>query len=80
MTLKRDRVNRFTGLVHLPIDGSRLVKGDVVSVMPVKEELIDCVVRDAMAMREPRNGNAVGDAVFDADSIISFNVCDANEI
>lgn len=68
MVLKRDRVNRFTGLVHLPIDGSSLVRGQRVSVSPVKEELIDCAVRDAMDMREPCDGNAIGDALFDAQT------------
>lgn len=68
MVLKRDRVNRFTGLVHLPIDGSSLVRGQRVSVRLVTEEPIDCAVRDAMAMREPRDGNAIGDAVFDAQT------------
>lgn len=68
MVLKRDRVNRFTGLVHLPIEGSSLVRGQRVSVRPVTEEPIDCAVRDAMAMREPRDGNAIGDALFDAQT------------
>lgn len=68
MALKRDRVNRFTGLVHLPIDGSSLVRGQRVSVRSVTEEPIDCAVRDAMAMREPRDGNAIGDALFDAQT------------
>lgn len=66
MTLKRDRVNRVKGLVYLPIDGSRVAVGDTVLVTHVKEEDIDCEIRDPMAMEEPVNGDAIGDAVFDA--------------
>jgi hypothetical protein len=66
MAVRRDRVNRVKGLVYLPIDGSRLVKGDTLSLEHVKEELIDCAIRDALVMKEPREGDSVGDAVFDA--------------
>lgn len=66
MSIKRDRVNRVTGLVYLPIDGSRLYKGQVVDLVHVEEESIDCAVRDSMEMDEPVEGNAIGDAVFDA--------------
>ena len=64
--LKRDRVNRVTGLVYLPIDGSRMVKGSTVTLKNVEEADINCEIRDAMQMKEPVKGNAVGDAVFDA--------------
>lgn len=66
MALKRDRVNRVNGLVYLPIDGQKFYKGKRVELVHVMEDPIDCSVRDAMAMKEPKNGNAVGDAVFDA--------------
>ena len=52
--------------MYLPIDGSRLVKGDRVFLLHVKEVSIGCNVKDAMEMVEPVNGDAVGDAVFDA--------------
>jgi len=77
MTLKRDRVNRVKGLVYLPIDGSRVSKGETVLVTHVKEEPIDCAIRDPMEMEEPVNGDAIGDAVFDAMSppvVIGDNV------
>lgn len=76
--LKRDRVNRVPGLVYLPIDGSRMHKGMVVSRdnLYIEEQPIDCYVRDAMAMREPVSGNAVGDAVFFATD--TENVFDAS--
>ena len=79
MTLKRDRVNRVKGLVYLPIDGSRVSKGEMVLVTHVKEEPIDCEIRDAMEMEEPVNGDAIGDAVFDAMSppvVIGDNTSD----
>lgn len=63
MTLKRDRVNRVKGLVYLPIDGSRVSKGETVLVTYVKEEPIDCAIRDPMEMEEPVNGDAVFDAM-----------------
>ena len=66
MALKRDRVNRVSGLVYLPIDGQKFYKGKKVKLIHVKEEPIDCAVRDAMAMKDPKNGDAIGDAVFDA--------------
>lgn len=80
MALKRDRVNRVKGLVYLPIDGSRLVKGDKVFLSHIKEAPIDCEIKDAMEMREPINGDDVGDAIFDAmlDGYSDdYLVCDA---
>lgn len=68
--LKRDRVNRVTGLVHLPMDGSSLVRGQTVTLTDVKEKEIDCQIRDAMEMEEPIDGNSIGDAVFDAMSSV----------
>ena len=64
--LKRDSVNRVQGLVHLPIDGSRVFVGQTVRVVVTEEHSIDCVVRDAMEMRDRQDGDAVGDAIFDA--------------
>ena len=80
MTLKRDRVNRVSGLVYLPIDGQKFYKGKTVSLEHVKEQDINCSVRDAMAMKEPQNGDAIGDAIFDAMlcNTIDSNECDAN--
>lgn len=66
MAIKRDRVNRVPGLVYLPIDGSRLYKGQVVDLVHVEEQPIDCAVRDTMEMVEPLEGDSIGDAVFDA--------------
>lgn len=66
MSIKRDRVNRVTGLVYLPIDGSRLYKGQEVDLVHVEEQPIDCAVRDSMEMSKPVDSNAIGDAVFDA--------------
>lgn len=63
----RDRVNRVPGLVFLPIDGARLRPGQTVTLDNVEERMIARpIVRDAMAMTDPVNGDAVGDAVFDA--------------
>ena len=79
--MKRDRVNRVKGLVYLPIDGSRLVKGDKVFLSHIKEaDVFPDVVKDPMEMRESVNGDAVGDAIFDAmesedpDNVL---ICDA---
>lgn len=67
MATKRDRVNRVKGLVYLPIDGSRLVKGERVTLTHVQEaDIFPDVIKDPMEMREPINGDAVGDAIFDA--------------
>lgn len=81
MALKRDRVNRVKGLVYLPIDGSRLVKGDRVTLKHVKEaDIFPDVVKDTMEMKEPVNGDAMGDAIFDAmlvDDPDNVLVCDA---
>ena len=70
--LKRDRVNRVTGLVYLPIDGSRMVKGSTITLDKVEEADINCEVRDAMEMKEPVIGNAIGDAVFDAMATVDY--------
>lgn len=77
--MKRDRVNRITGYVYLPIDGSRLIKGQVVTLNYVEEASIDCAFRDPMAMESPKNGDFIGDAIFDAtDSGMDVNnACDA---
>lgn len=78
--LKRDRVNRVPGLVYLPIDGSRLHRGQHISLTDIKEKPIFPADRDAMDMDEPLDGNAIGDAVFDAmvsgdpDNVL---ICDA---
>lgn len=67
MATKRDRVNRVKGLVYLPIDGSRLVKGEKVTLKHVQEsKIFPDVVKDPMEMQEPVNGDAIGDAIFDA--------------
>ena len=67
MTVRRDRVNRVTGLVYLPIDGSRCIKGETVTLNKVDEQSIATPwVLDPQVMREPVNGNAIGDAIFDA--------------
>lgn len=81
MAIKRDRVNRVTGLVYLPIDGSRFVKGDRVTLTHVQEaDIFPDVIKDPMEMKEPVNGDAVGDAIFDAmlDGYSDdYLVCDA---
>jgi len=79
MVLKRDRVNRVSGLVYLPIDGQKFYKGKTVTLVHTKENDIDCYIRDSMAMKEPRNGDAIGDAVFDAMLVDTDNpnICDA---
>lgn len=67
MAVKRDRVNRVRGLVYLPIDGSRCIAGEVVTLRHVVEKNIDTPWEiDPEVMREPVNGDAVGDAIFDA--------------
>lgn len=53
-------------MVYLKIDGSRLYKGQVLELVHVVEQEIDCEIRDPMAMTDPISGNAIGDAVFDA--------------
>lgn len=81
--VKRDRVNRVTGLVYLPIDGSRLVKGSIISLENIIEQDIAVpFILDSMEMAEPVNGNAVGDAVFDAELVDSpdGNVFDAGDM
>lgn len=76
--LKRDRVNRVTGLVHLKMDSSRIIVGQRITLEHVVEEPIDCAVRDAMAMKDPAEGNAIGDAVFDANIADGLDTFDAN--
>ena len=76
MTVKHDRVNRVSGLVYLPIDGRRFNTNRHVTLTHVNELDIDCYLRDTMAMKEPIDGNAIGDAVFDAMLATSFS-CDA---
>ena len=66
MLIKRDRVNRVTGLVYLPIDGSGYIVGDTISFKAEEKDIGLPLVLDPMEMHEPVNGNAVGDAVFDA--------------
>lgn len=66
MSIKRDRVNRVSGLVYLPIDGSSLYKGRIIELTAVKESSIDCETRDPMEMDSPYTGDAIGDAIFDA--------------
>lgn len=81
--VKRDRVNRVTGLVYLPIDGSRLVKGSIISLENIIEQgMAFPLILDSMAMAEPLNGNAIGDAVFDAELVDSpdDNVFDADMV
>lgn len=81
MATKRDRVNRVKGLVYLPIDGSRLVKGERVNLTHVQEsDIFPDVIKDPMEMSGPINGDAVGDAIFDAmlDGYSDdYLVCDA---
>ena len=67
MVVKRDRVNRVRGIVYLPIDGSRCIVGEVVTLRHVVEKNIDTPWEiDPEVMREPVNGDAAGDAIFDA--------------
>lgn len=67
MAVKRDRVNRVRGIVYLPIDGSMCIDGEVVTLRHVVEKNIDTPWEiDPEVMREPVNGDAVGDAIFDA--------------
>ena len=81
--VKRDSVNRVTGFVYLPIDGSRLVKGSSISLENIKEQnMTRPFILDSMEMTEPVNGNAIGDAVFDAELVDSpeGNVFDADMV
>lgn len=66
MAVKRDRVNRYTGLVHLPMDGSRLMPGQVIPLKDISESNIETFSLDAMIMSDPVSGDSIGDAVFDA--------------
>lgn len=75
MASKRDSVNRYKGTVVLPIT-SKLPIGATVELTDLKEAEIDCMVRDAMAMEDPVDGDAVGDAIFDAQG--ATDACDAN--
>jgi hypothetical protein len=69
-TKMHDCVNRVQEIVVLPVTGVRtnrsLRPGDIIDLVDVEEGPIDCAVRDPMDMADPVNGNAVGDAVFDA--------------
>ena len=64
--IKRDCVNRVTGEITLPMDGSGLKPGQTVVLTHVVEEDIDVCYKDARQMEDPAFGNATGDAVFDA--------------
>ena len=69
-------------MVYLPIDGSGLTRGDTVPAdkVHVQAQDIDIMALDAMAMRDPRDGNAIGDAVFDpmaVDDPDAVNICDS---
>lgn len=69
-TKVHDSVNRVQEIVVLPAAGIRtnrsLRPGDIIDLVDVEEGPIDCAVRDPMDMADPVNGDAVGDAVFDA--------------
>lgn len=69
-TKVHDSVNRVQEIVVLPaadIHTNRsLHPGDIIDLVDVEEEPIDCAVRDPMDMADPVNGDAIGDAVFDA--------------
>ena len=81
--VKRDRVNRVTGFVCLPIDGSRLVKGSTISLENIiEQDMAVPFILDSMEMAEPVNGNAIGDAVFDAElvDLPDDNVFDADMV
>lgn len=69
-TKTHDRVNRVQEIVVLPAasirTNRRLRPGDIIDLVDVEEGPIDCAVRDPMDMADPVNGDAVGDAVFDA--------------
>lgn len=81
MPIKRDRVNRVTGLVYLPIGGSGYIVGDTISFEAVEKDIGSPLVLDPMEMHEPVNGNAVGDAVFNAGlRIEEGNIIDAEEL
>lgn len=82
MPIKRDRVNRVTGLVYLPVDGSRYIVGDTICLEVVENDIGTPLTVDPEEMLEPLNGNAIGDAVFDAELYDDTydNVIDANEL
>lgn len=82
MPIKRDRVNRVMGLVYLPVDGSRYIVGNTVCLEAVENDIGTPLMVDPEEMLEPLNGNAIGDAVFDAElySGAHDNVIDANEL
>lgn len=82
-TKVRDSVNRVQEIVVLPAAGIRtnrsLHPGDIIELAEAEEAPIDCAVRDAMDMADPVNGDAVGDAVFDAGlDVVDGIVFDAN--
>lgn len=65
MANKHDQVNRYQGIVVLPVT-AKFQPGTTVEIKELREGPIDCMVRDPMAMTDPATGNAVGDAIFDA--------------
>ena len=65
MASKHDQVNRYQGTVVLPVT-AKFQPGTTVEIGELREGPIDCMVRDPMAMADPAEGDAVGDAIFDA--------------
>lgn len=65
MASKHDQVNRYRGTVVLPVT-AKFQPGTAVEIKELVEGPIDCMVRDPMAMADPAEGDAVGDAIFDA--------------
>ena len=85
--LKRDRVSRqypdgngSKGVVVLPID-CPVPPGEEVTLKKVKEQDINCAIRDPNEMYDPSIGTGIGDAVFDAGQgeEVAPNVCDAGQ-
>lgn len=82
--VKRDRVNRYRDTVALPINCPRAV-GEQVVLQDVVERDIDCMERDVNVMLDPHDGDAIGDAIFDAQFDITgvleddIPICDAGE-
>ena len=75
-TVKRDSVNRVDGLVHLSRDRMSVANIYVgkrldARYFQIEETPVDFVdsSRDAMVMTEGRDGDAVGDAIFDAQLV-----------
>ena len=61
-----DRVNRFQNTVVLSVATAAPV-GSAVTLSDLQEQTLDPDVKDPMLMQSPRVGNAVGDAVVDAN-------------